>query len=413
MKKPRKQSGVRVPNGIVYFLAYLLVYPFLKVVFRLQADKRGFCPPKAPFVALCNHVSFMDFVIVLLSLYPRRFNAVAAYKFFCHRPLHRFLPLMGAIPKTLFEPDPCAVLDMLSVIRRGGRLLLFPEGRCSIDGSYSGILRSTGKLLKTLGVPVISCRIEGAYSCMPFWRKGFRPGRERVTIRNLFSAGDVAALTADELNARIDAALGGEEDETLGVYRQKRLAEGLHHILYHCPACGGEFCTETAGNRIRCAACGAEAELDRAGNLRSGGVLPGSVRQWFAAQIQREGEALGGGAEPLRFRVTLRTPDRPGRGLKHSGQGVLSLDRRGWQYSGGLDGAQTVLTFPLRTVPALTFDPNDNVQVYSNGQFYVFTPENPWACCKLSVLGECAHWRFAGRAQLTPSGYANLPGRVV
>ena len=91
---------IKRPNAVLYFLVYIFIYPFLKIGFRLKVDKSGYEPPKGPFVVVSNHASFMDFIVVMLSLYPRRMNAVAARKFFLYKPLDKLLPVMGAIPKT-------------------------------------------------------------------------------------------------------------------------------------------------------------------------------------------------------------------------------------------------------------------------------------------------------------------------
>ena len=208
-KKTRKT--IKTPNGLLYFLVYILFYPFLKTVFRLEVDRSAYRPPKGPLIVVSNHQSFMDFLLVMLTVYPRRLNAVAAQKFFYYRPLNWLLPMMGAIPKCLFDPDPRSIKQIMAVIKRGGRLLLFPEGRCATDGVYAGMHRATGKLVSKLKVPVASCHIEGAYNCMPFWRKGFRRGHIRVTLADLFSEEALQTLTVDEINQMIDDRLSGAD----------------------------------------------------------------------------------------------------------------------------------------------------------------------------------------------------------
>ena len=82
----------------------------MKLLFRLKVDRKNYDPPKGPFVVVSNHVSFMDFLLVMLSLYPRRLNAVAAQKFYFYRPLDKLLPMMGCIPKNLFDPDVRSII---------------------------------------------------------------------------------------------------------------------------------------------------------------------------------------------------------------------------------------------------------------------------------------------------------------
>ena len=413
------RAKVKVPNGALYFVVYILFYPFFKIFFRLKVDREGYNPPKGPFIVVSNHVSFMDFLLTMLTIYPRRLNAVAAQKFFLYRPLNWLLPFMGCIPKNLFDPDIRSIKGMMTVLKRGGNILLYPEGRCTVAGAYMGMHKSTGKLLKKFGAPVVSCRIDGAYVCMPFWRKGFRLGRERVTLVNLLSAEDMQTLSADEINRRIDDSLNGVSAKAPAkpfcVFRPRRLLEGLQNIIYYCPRCGAEFSLETRGNSVRCTECGNTATMDREARLipAPGCTVPATVQQWYKEQTIHEMQSLGNGMEPIKLDVNVRMPGAPGKGIVYCGKGVLSLGPGGWRYEGELCGNETLLVFPIETVPAMPFDPNDNFQIYANGSFYSFAPEgHAAACAKYATIGECAYWKFASPVQMTPgyeSGFCEAP----
>jgi 1-acyl-sn-glycerol-3-phosphate acyltransferase/ribosomal protein L37AE/L43A len=408
--------SVKRPNAIIYFIAYILIYPLLKLLFRLEIDRKNYDPIKGPFVAVSNHISFMDFLIVMLSLYPRRVNAITAQKFFFYRPLDKLLPMMGCIPKNLFDPDIRSIIGIKEVVNRGDNILLFPEGRCTVAGDYMGIHKSTGKLIKKLGIPVISCHVEGAYTCMPFWRKGLRFGRERVTIAELFSAEQLKSLTIDEINEALDARLGGLDSsppkKPLCTFRAKRLAEGLHNVLYWCPSCGREFTLETQGNIIHCTACGTSAEMDKAAKLIpvSGETVPETVQDWYREQSRYEAQQLHEDMEPISVRVDVRMPLKAAEGIDICGNGMLRLSPGGWDYAGTLSGEDVNIHFPIESVPALPFDPGDNFQIYANGHFYAFTPEDKRLCSKFATIGECVYWRFTPRCQMTPSHNSGFSG---
>jgi len=404
------------PNAILYFIVYILFYPILKLLFRLEVDRSNYNPPKGAFVVISNHVSFMDFLLVMLSFYPRRLNAVAAQKFYFYRPLNILLPMMGCIPKNLFDPDIRSVIRMKKVLNLGCKVLLFPEGRCTVAGSYMGMHKATGKLIKSLGVPVISCHIEGAYTCMPFWRKGLRFGRERVTLANLFTAEDIKALTAEGINDAIDARLSGfgtrPAVKPFCTFGTRRLAEGMHNILYWCPNCGRELTLETGGCTISCTACGNTAEMDRYARLipAPGSHVPETVQDWYREQTLFEAARLHEEMEPVSVDVTVRMSVKKAEGIEPCGKGTLYLIPAGWRYKGTLFGEEADLFFPIETVPALPFDPNDNFQIYSKGRFYAFTPEDGRLCAKFATIGECAYWRFADPNRMTPShnsGFGN------
>ena len=404
-----KTSKVKRPNAALYCATYILVYPVLKFLLRLDAGRKDFDPPKGPFIVLANHSTMIDFLLVMLPFFPRRLNAVAAHKFFLNRPLSKLLPMMGCIPKNQFDPDVRSIKSIITVLKRGDSILLFPEGRCSSDGTFTGIHRATGKLIKSLGVPVMSSYIEGAYTCAPHWRKGLKRGRVRVSIAELFSAEETASLSVDEINDAICARLSGAglppPKKPLKTARSKGLAEGLHRILYWCPKCGAEWTLDSSGNSIFCTACGNKAEMDKAAKLTPspGSVAPDSVSGWYREQTRYETRRLSEDMPPVCERVTVRMPaGAHGEGTKQSGAGTLRMDPKGWYYDGVLSGGQVSLFFPVETVPVMSFEYDDSFQLYSNGACYMFTPEDARKCTKYSLLGECAHRRFSPKVQLTP-----------
>jgi DNA-directed RNA polymerase subunit RPC12/RpoP len=277
-----------------------------------------------------------------------------------------------------------------------------------------GMHKTTGSLIKNLGVPVISCYIEGSYVCMPFWRRGVRFGKERVTLANLLSAEDTQSMSADEINSAIDRSLSGMNvspmKKPFRTFKSKQLIEGLENIIYYCPKCGGEFTLATKGNNIYCTNCGNAAFMNRYAKLipaDNGSIVPETVDKWYKTQALYETRFLKEDMEPLKIKVTVRMPlkdDRKGRGIQPCGNGILWLDPKGWHYDGKLAGEEVSLFFPVGTVPAMPFDPNDNFQIYSDGKFYSFTPEDARSCSKYATIGECAYWRFASPVQMTP-GY--------
>jgi len=449
---------VRKPNAFLYFIAFILIYPVLKILFCLKVDRSCCKLPKGPYIVLSNHESFIDFLLVMLALYPHRLNAVTAQKYFNFRPLNWLLPLMGAIPKYLFETDMHAVFSIMKVIRRGDRLLIFPEGRDSVHGPYMGMIKSTGKLIKKLQVPVLSCNIEGSYNCAPFWRKGFRCGRIRVTFANLFSEEDIQRLTVEEINNQIDVRLSGKDvvlaqespleppleeprreprreplDEPLKepqretmeeqslkefrrntssspkkpltLLREKKLAEGLENILYYCPVCQREFTLETRDNTISCTACRSRATMDRKSvfSAHGEGAFPKTIADWYKAQVLHERQKLQEDIDLVRAEVLVSMPLDGGRGFTIRGNGTLRLDNKGWHFDGELDGEKTQLFFPINTVPVVPFEPNYSIQICRGKDFYDFIPrDNPRASAKYATIGECAYWRFASNIQITP-----------
>ena len=401
---------VKRPNVFLYFVAFMLYYPVLKVRYRLKIDKKDLKLPKGPHIILANHKTMIDFLMVMLPLYPHRLNAITAYKYFLYKPLHKLLPMAGCIPKNMFDPDVRSIVGIKTVLKRGDGILLFPEGRCSTSGEYVGISKATGKLIKKLGVPVYSCLIEGAYICTPHWRKGSRYGRTRVTYKSLFTENDLESLSIDEVNAAIDARLSGDEGispskKPIQTLRANRLAEGLHKILYWCPKCKSEYTTETESNTIRCTACGNAATMDREAKLTpvNSSKIQEDISLWYRDQVQHEKRFLSEDMEPILENVKVKTPaPKPGGGMVESGSGIMRLSPMGWHFDGEISGEQVSLLFPVETVPAMSYDHNSNFQIYNEGDYYQFIPEDKRKCIKYVILAECMHRKFSQRISMTP-----------
>jgi len=301
---------------------------------------------------------------------------------------------------------------MKTVINRGDGLLLFPEGRCSSSHVYVGMHKSTGKMIKKFGVPVISSYIEGADVCIPHWRKGFRSGRIRVTYKNLFSEEDTQTLSIDEINAAIDARLSGTEgalpvpaNKPFQTFSSKRLAEGLHNILYWCPKCNMEFTMMTQDNTIRCTSCGNEATVDCGLKLTptEGSIAEREISLWYRDQVRREMKSLSEDMEPIIEKVKVKTPSpKPGGGVIESGSGTIIIDPKGWHFRGEISGEQVERFFPVETIPAISYDHNDNFQIYFAGDYYMFIPEDTRKCIKYMILAEALHTKFSPRTLMTP-----------
>ena len=414
--KNKRAETIKRPNAFLYFIVYILIYPLLKIAFRLKIEYKDFEMPDGAYIMLSNHNTMLDFIMIMLSFYPHKLNAVGAQKWFLYKPLNWFLPTMGVIPKNMFDPDLRSIMNIKTVLKRGDGILLFPEGRCSSSQVYTGMHKSTGKLIQKFNVPVISCYVEGAQICVPHWRKGFRFGNVRITYRNMFTADEAKTLSVDEINDAVDARLSGSEGalpvtKPFRTVWSKRLAEGLEKILFYCPKCSAEYMMETEGNLIRCTACGNEVTVDRESKLTPS---PDSVAQpeislWFRDQVRHEMSALHDDMEPFVENVKVQTPaPGSGEGTIESGSGIMRLDPKGWHFDGELFGESTSLFFPIDTLPAISYDHNKNFQIYYNGDYFMFAPEDTRMCFKYVILTECMHWKFASKVLMTPgknSGY--------
>ncbi len=215
---------------------------------------------KPPFVLLCNHNAFMDFKVATKAIFPKRANYVVAIDGFIGR--EKLLRNVGCICKRKFTNDVVLVRQLHQVIKNGDIAVIYPEARYSLCGTTAVLPESLGKLCKFLKVPVVTMICHGHHVNSPFWNlhdRGIKPTEAEMTC--IFTPEELAATPVDEINRRIVEMFqyddyAWQKERGIATKYEGR-AEGLHKVLYQCPACGTEFRMNSKGSKLFCEACGA------------------------------------------------------------------------------------------------------------------------------------------------------------
>jgi 1-acyl-sn-glycerol-3-phosphate acyltransferase len=252
---------------------------------------------KPPYLVVANHVTTRD-AFMLGTLLPQPVYWITSDGNMRSRLMRFLLRRVGSIPKSKAIPDIETVKLIVEVIRkRKGVVGVFPEGQQSWDGHSLPLMSGTAKLLKLLKTPVVAAIIEGGYLSLPRWAWVHRRGRVRVEWKLLFSPGELAGLSVEEIDARLRAGLEHDEyefqaRERLPFYGPRR-AEHLELGLFMCPVCESVASMRSSGVRLHCAACGSAWRLDRYGYLHVLGEARRARRlraAGLAGAAHREGE---------------------------------------------------------------------------------------------------------------------------
>lgn len=144
----------------------LIVFALIHAIYRLRLRGRQFIPARGPALVVCNHVSFMD-ALVIGGASPR------PLRFLMDRPIYEspwlnwLFRLVGAIPVDADRRDPGSVrraLDEISLALRSGEVvMLFPEGRLTPDGEIHAFRRGIELILARDPVPVIPAGLAGLW----------------------------------------------------------------------------------------------------------------------------------------------------------------------------------------------------------------------------------------------------------
>ena len=255
-----RPATVKPVNRYVDLLARVLHSLTLSPLFRLRAVNAAVVPIRGPAIIVANHVNLFD-PIWIYKMAGRPVHFAATEDLFRNRWVAGFARLFGAFPKRKGANDLIAVRSIVGVIRQGGIVGIYPEGVRTWDGSNTEVLPAIARLIKMVRVPVLVCRLEGAYFAYPRWARR----RRKVPVRGYFSLlYDVDAIPRRPATivADIEKAIRTRDYE-LGIderrYCRSRMAEDLPRLLYRCPNCGKfeslEVCRNGGGNVVRCARC--------------------------------------------------------------------------------------------------------------------------------------------------------------
>ncbi len=253
-----------------------LIRPLVHIWMRLDAKRKVShgkdvdFKRKEPYIMLANHTFLFDVIHVPLPFRKVPF-IVASQTLFKKQPT-KFLVTQVAhvIPKSKGASDTSTVRDLISTIRRGYPILIFPEGDTTFYGETGYIEESTMKLIKKLSVDVLTCNVKGGYLSKPRWSTGKRKNRQiNLNYELTIAKEKIKDLSIDEINSIIKKALYHNDydyqKQNMIPHPGKHLAEGIENVVYVCPFCQSINTLESKNNAIKCNHCHHEGTMDSYG----------------------------------------------------------------------------------------------------------------------------------------------------
>lgn len=110
------------------------------------------CPVDGPVIFAANHIGVIDGPLLAIFA-PRPVHALTKIEMFTGRT-GAFLRQSGQIPLDRWHADPAAVKACLRVLRDGGAVGVFPEGRRG-DGELRRLHRGAAYLAMVTGAPIV------------------------------------------------------------------------------------------------------------------------------------------------------------------------------------------------------------------------------------------------------------------
>ncbi len=151
-----------VPEFLLRFVAWVLVHTFYRI--RLvHADR---IPEQGAAVLVCNHVSFVDAVVIMAES-PRPIRFVMDYRIF-RTPFAGWLFRHAkAIPIAPAHEDPAMLARAYDAcaqaLEEGELVCIFPEGKLTRDGELNDFRHGVTQVVQRTPVPVIPMALRGLW----------------------------------------------------------------------------------------------------------------------------------------------------------------------------------------------------------------------------------------------------------
>lgn len=180
-RQPRQDGPPPGSSGghpLIYGLAHAASRLVGRLLFRQRVLHREFLPEAGGALIVANHASFLDPALVG-ACFRNPIHYLARKTLFTGF-LGWLLPRIQVLPVELGKGDLASMKRILRLLKEGNRVLIFPEGTRSPDGTLQAAEAGIGFLIAKGGVPVIPVRLFGAYECWPRAARWPRPGRITV-----------------------------------------------------------------------------------------------------------------------------------------------------------------------------------------------------------------------------------------
>jgi 1-acyl-sn-glycerol-3-phosphate acyltransferase len=167
-------------NSFIYSITKWVAYVVFSFFYRIETEKTEVLPDQGPVIILPKHQYWTDIPMISIVIRPL-LHFVAKRELFKYPLIRDYLSLLGGIP--VDRQQTIRTLDsfryLLSLLRAGEKIVIFPEGTYVRDGVGSG----KNRLLQM----ILSFQTELKYK-IPFVPVGIRYGervgwRRRVEIR--------------------------------------------------------------------------------------------------------------------------------------------------------------------------------------------------------------------------------------
>jgi 1-acyl-sn-glycerol-3-phosphate acyltransferase len=173
-----------VPEFLLRFIIWMLIHS----VYRLRVKELDQMPEDGPAVIVCNHVSFVD-ALVIMAACKRPIRFVMDHHIFRWPVLNFVFRTSKAIPIASAKEDPAmmekAFEEVGKALDAGDLVGIFPEGKITADGNINPFRPGISRILARNPVPVVPMALRGLWGS--FFSRKDGPAMTRPFRRGVLS----------------------------------------------------------------------------------------------------------------------------------------------------------------------------------------------------------------------------------
>jgi long-chain acyl-CoA synthetase len=210
----RERVQLQLPrSGRTHLFMKKISRGLLSIYFRLRGEGMENVPD-GPCILVPNHQSYLDGLFVAVFLKDRQLKQTFFYAKEKHvrKPwLKRLAGKTNVIVMDINQDLKESIQKLAQVLKDGQKVIIFPEGTRSMDGSLGPFKKTFAILSRELNIPVVPISIQGAYAAMPKGSKIPRPWR-KIRIRFLppvLPGKDDYDEFCDRVRSLVSASLAG------------------------------------------------------------------------------------------------------------------------------------------------------------------------------------------------------------
>ena len=173
-------------------------------------------------------------------------------------------------------------------------------------------------------------------------------------------------------------------------FKDKKKAEGLENVLYHCPKCHQEYTLSSKGNTISCN-CGFNLTIKEDYHFEENEFGLTNIHDWYELIKQEERKHLDN--INLECEVKVKKFNIDNKKLDEKGSGICKLDNDKFTFEGNLKVKS--FSIDLEILRTFAFSCGEQFECYYNDELYYFYPiKNPQQCTKWALIMDEVSQKF-------------------